>query len=90
MGVGFGWIKSMARCPTVTISNIPFQNKESSKVNKYVYQFDGLRISECLLRENLEVDQKVAKEEVVLFSVVRAVNLYLGTRQKDQLEGYLW
>ena len=90
MGVVAGWIKSIARCPTVTISNIPFQNKESSKVNKYVYQFDGLRIPECLLRENLEADQKAAKEEAVLFNVACAGNVYPGTKQKDQPEEYLW
>jgi len=49
-----------------------------------------MRISECLLRENLEEDQKAAKEEVVLFNVACAGNVYPGTKQKERPEEYLW
>lgn len=66
------------------------KEENPSKVNKYVQQFHALRTSECLLRENLEADQKAAKEEAVLFNVARAVNLYPGTKQKDRPEEYLW
>ena len=83
-------IRSMAKWPTVTRSNILFQNKESSKINKHVYQSDALRLSECLLRENLEEDQKVAREEAVLFNVAHAVNLYPGTKRKGRPKEYLW
>lgn len=49
-----------------------------------------MRIPECLSRENLEADQRAAKEEAVLFNVARAVNLYLGTKQKERPKEYLW
>jgi hypothetical protein len=66
------------------------KRRNPSKVNKYVQQFDALRIPVCLLRENLEAGQKVAKEEAALFNVARAVNLYPGTKQKKRPEEYLW